>query len=318
MSQHEYNIIGIDVGGANLKIFTGDRVDLHYCPLWKKAPIQEILQPYQHARSVAVVMSGELADSFSSKMEGISYIVQEVTAVFPDAVFYGVDGAFHTRPCIELAAANWLAACDALTATYPTAVLVDVGSTTTDIIPLQNERDLLGYTDLKRLQDGYLLYIGMLRTPIATLISEVELHGVKTAVSTEFFANAADAHLIMKTITPDLYTCERADGGDISYEACVRRISRVVCADPEELGEDGPKQIAQAFIKRQREMTLSGVKKICERASTSEVICAGIGAEVLTSWLTEAGFVCHIPPCSEALPAYGVAQLLLREKEEKR
>jgi len=311
----QYNIIGIDIGGANLKVFTGDHVDIHYCPLWKEAPIQEILHPYQHARSVAVVMSGELADSFSSKMEGISFIVQEVLSVFPDAVFYGVDGSFHTKPCIELAAANWLAACDALAATYPNAVLVDVGSTTTDIIPLQNARDLLGYTDLKRLQDGYLLYIGMLRTPIATLISEVELEGIKTAVSTEFFANAADAHLIMNTITPELYTCERADGGDISYEACVRRISRVVCADPEELGEGGPEQIAQAFIERQREITLSGVKNVCELVGTSEVICAGIGAEVLASWLRETGFVCHIAPYAEALPAYGAAQLLLRQNE---
>jgi probable H4MPT-linked C1 transfer pathway protein len=307
------NIIGVDIGGANLKVFAGDRVDIHYCPLWKESPIQEILRPYQDVQSVAVVMSGELADSFSSKMDGISFIVQEVLSVFPHAVFYGVDGVFHTKPCIELAAANWLAACDALAVAYPNAVLVDIGSTTTDIIPLQNARDLFGYTDLKRLQDGYLLYIGMLRTPIATLISEVELDGIKTAVSTEFFANAADAHLIMGTITSDLYTCERADGGDLSYEACIRRISRVVCADPEEIGEGGVRQIAQAFISRQKEMTLSGVKKVCGRAGTSEVICAGIGAEVLASWLSEDGFVCHIAPYSDALPAYGVAQLLLRE-----
>ena len=309
----EYDIIGIDIGGANLKVFTGDHVDIHYCPLWKGAPLREVLQLYHDAQSVAVVMSGELADSFSSKMDGISYIVQEVLSVFPHAVFYGVDGAFHAETCIELAAANWLAACDAIVPQYPNAVLVDIGSTTTDIIPLQNARDLIGYTDLKRLQDGYLLYIGMLRTPIATVISEVSLDGIKTAISTEFFANAADAHLIMGTITPDLYTCERADGGDISYEACVRRISRVVCADPDEIGESGAKQIAQAFIVRQKEITVAGVRKVCELAGTSEVVCAGIGAEVLASWLREDGFACHIAPYAEALPAYGVAQLLLRK-----
>ena len=308
------DVIGIDIGGANLKVFTAGRVDIHYCPLWKGAPIQEILQPYYGVRkNVVVVMSGELADSFSSKMDGISYIVQEVLSVFPDALFYGIDGAFHAGPCIELAAANWLAACDALAMQYPTAVLVDVGSTTTDIIPLQNARDLLGYTDLKRLQDGYLLYIGMLRTPIATVISEVELDGVKTAVSTEFFANAADAHLIMGTITPDLYTCERADGGDISYEACVRRISRVVCADPEEIGVGGPEQIARAFISRQREIVVSGVQRVCGRVGATEVVCAGIGAEVLASWLVEEGLSCVIHPYAEALPAYGVAQLICRD-----
>jgi probable H4MPT-linked C1 transfer pathway protein len=170
-------------------------------------------------------------------------------------------------------------------------------------------------SDLKRLQDGYLLYLGMLRTPIATLISKVMLDGVNTAISTEFFANAADAHLIMNTITQDLYTCERADGGDTSYDSCVRRISRVVCADPDEIGEDGAKQIAKTFIKHQREKIVSGVERICTQVQASEIICAGIGAEVLSSWLTERGFVCQIPDYADALPAYGVAMLLLKQKE---
>ena len=315
MKTPPYPVLGIDIGGANLKIFTGDAVDLYYCPLWKESPIQEILRPYSPAQEVAVVMSGELADSFSSKMEGISFIVQEVLSVFPHAQFYGIDGSFHEKPCIELAAANWLASCDAFCEEFSQAVLVDLGSTTTDIIPLKSAHELIGYTDLKRLQDGYLLYLGMLRTPVATLISEVMLGGVSTAVSTEFFANAADAHLIMNTITPDLYTCERADGGATSYESCVRRISRVVCADPDEIGEDGARQIAKTFIERQREIIVSGVERICTQTQASQIICAGIGATQLSSWLTERGFVCYIPEYADALPAYGVAMLLLRQKE---
>ena len=315
MKQNIHSILGIDIGGANLKVFTGDTVDLHYCPLWKESPIQEILRSYLPTQEVAVVMSGELADSFSSKMEGISFIVQEVLSVFPHAQFYGIDGAFHKKPCIELAAANWLAACETFCEEFSQAVLVDFGSTTTDIIPLKNAHELIGYTDLKRLQNGYLLYLGMLRTPIATLISEIMLHGVSTTISTEFFANAADAHLIMNTITPALYTCERADGGDTSYESCVRRISRVVCADPDEIGEDGARQIAKAFIERQKEIIVSGVERIYTQIHASEIICAGIGAKMLSSWLTECGFVCHIPNYADALPAYGVAMLLLKQKK---
>ena len=318
MKQDTDSIIGIDIGGANLKIFTGNKIDIHYCPLWKESPIQEILKPYQNSKNIAVVMSGELADSFSSKREGISFIVQEVLAVFPHAQFYGIDGAFHTEPCIELAAANWLAACDALREKFPHAILVDMGSTTTDIIPLQNARNLLGYTDLKRLQDGYLLYLGMLRTPIATLISELTLNGIKTAVSTEFFANTADAHLIMQNITRDLYTCERADGKDTDYTSCIRRISRVVCADPEEIGVDGAKEIAQACIKRQKEIILAGVNRIAKQTGASEMVCAGIGAELLSSWLTESGYLCHIPSYADALPAYGVANLLQTQKDKKK
>jgi probable H4MPT-linked C1 transfer pathway protein len=310
------SVIGIDIGGANLKIYASGGLFVHYCPLWIKAPIQEILRSYhahEISQKVAVVMSGELADSFSSKAEGIAFIVQEVKAVFPDAQFYGIDGVFHTQACIELAAANWFSACNAVKSEFPKAVLVDMGSTTTDIIPLQKAQDLMGYTDLKRLQAGYLLYTGILRTPIATLISEVVLDGQRTPVSTEFFANAADAHMILGSISQKLYTCERADGGSTDYQACVRRISRVLCSDPEEIGKDGAACIAQAFVCRQKEIIVQAVQAVCRDNNASEIVCAGIGASLLASWLSESGLICRIHPYAEALPAYSVAYLLAGE-----
>ena len=101
-------MIGIDVGGANLKIVDGKNVRIHYCPLWRESNLAEILRQYQ-GEEAAVVMSGELADGFFNKTEGIRYIVDAVRKTFPDALFYGTDGQFHTEACPELAAANWLA-----------------------------------------------------------------------------------------------------------------------------------------------------------------------------------------------------------------
>jgi probable H4MPT-linked C1 transfer pathway protein len=132
-------MIGIDVGGANLKVVDNDeQVHLHYCPLWEGAAITGLLKPYARTADepAAVVMSGELADCFLNKMQGISFIVSAVREAFPRARFYGTDAAFHTGPVPELAAANWLASADLLSARYPDAVLLDVGSTTADIIPL--------------------------------------------------------------------------------------------------------------------------------------------------------------------------------------
>ena len=169
-------MIGIDVGGANVKLVDDRGVHLHYCPLWEGAPLAELLRTHKKPGQdrAAVVMSGELADCFSSKMEGISFIVSTIKIVFPDAWFYGMDGRFHQEPVPELAAANWLASADFLRARYPASVLLDVGSTTADIIPLADFNQLTGLTDLKRLQKGYLRYTGMLRTPVATLISSVQ------------------------------------------------------------------------------------------------------------------------------------------------
>ena len=57
--------VGIDVGGANVKIVAGDDVFIHYCPLWEKAPLKDLLLTHQSGKDrAAVVMSGELADCF--------------------------------------------------------------------------------------------------------------------------------------------------------------------------------------------------------------------------------------------------------------
>jgi probable H4MPT-linked C1 transfer pathway protein len=183
-------MIGIDIGGANLKVVDDAGVHIHYCPLWQGAPLKDLLEPY--AEPAAVVMSGELADCFANKMEGIEWIVGAVRTVIPDAAFYGTDAAFHTRPVPALAAANWLASADYLREEYPDAVLLDVGSTTADIIPLNNFEHLKGLTDTRRLQKQYLVYTGMLRTNIATILSSVTLDGRVTPVSTEYFATSAD------------------------------------------------------------------------------------------------------------------------------
>ena len=176
-------MIGIDIGGANLKVVDDAGVHIHYCPLWQGAPLTDLLEAYREP--AAVVMSGELADCFASKIEGIRWIVDAVHAVIPDAVFYGIDAAFHTRPVPALAAANWLASADYLRKDYADAVLLDVGSTTADVIPLNCFEALKGLTDTRRLQKHYLVYTGMLRTNIATLLPSVMLDGTVTPVSTE-------------------------------------------------------------------------------------------------------------------------------------
>ena len=41
-------MIGIDVGGANLKIVDDDGPHIHYCPLWEGAPAHCSAEPVRH------------------------------------------------------------------------------------------------------------------------------------------------------------------------------------------------------------------------------------------------------------------------------
>jgi (4-(4-[2-(gamma-L-glutamylamino)ethyl]phenoxymethyl)furan-2-yl)methanamine synthase len=306
-------MIGIDVGGANLKVVDDAGVHIHYCPLWEKSPLTELLR--QHGRSdqdpAAVVMSGELADCFESKLQGISFIVEAVRKVFPHARFYGTDAQFHDYVVPQLAAANWLASVDYLRSRHPDAVLLDIGSTTADIIPLNRFDSLLGMTDTKRLQAGYLLYTGMLRTSVATLLRSIDLAGIPTPVSTEYFATSADFHLVLGHITPDRYTCDTPDQKEKTCTASLRRLARVVCADLDEIGTGGAQQIAEQCWALQRNQICSQVKKIVKYSCAKEIIVAGIGAPLFSRELGGTDLTLELGPAADALPAFAVRELAI-------
>ena len=309
-------MIGIDVGGANLKVVDASGVHIHYCPLWEKAPIAETLKPYvKHGEtSAAVVMSGELADCFENKLQGISFIAGEVQKAFPDARFYGTDARFHEGPVPQLAAANWLASADYLRERYPGAVLLDIGSTTADIIPLGDFEGLLGLTDLNRLRKGFLLYTGMLRTNIAAILQSVNLNGIQTPISSEYFATSADAHLVLGHITPDEYTCDTPDHKEKTRTASLRRLARVVCADLDEIGEEGALQIARQAHERQKTAVCDAVRACARSYHSQEILVASIGAKLFSRELGGRDLNCELGGVADALPAFAVRERALRDK----
>ena len=307
-------MIGIDVGGANLKIVDDRGVHIHYCPLWEHAPITVQLDQYVSSpdEEAVVVMSGELADCFSNKMEGISFIVDAVKKAFPYARFYGTDDQFHTRAVPQLAAANWLASAAYLKEEYPDGVLLDIGSTTADIIPLCRFADLKGLTDLQRLQKGYLVYSGMLRGNIATLLQSVVLDGITTPTSSEYFAISADAHLVLGHITPADYRCDTPDRKEKTLDASLKRLARVVCADLDETGGSGALQIAEQFWKIQRELICKQVLRIAKECGTGKIIVAGIGAPLFARELDGTDLNRELGAVAQALPAFAVREIAMR------
>lgn len=307
-------MIGIDVGGANLKVVNDGGVHIQYCPLWEGAQLTRLLEQHrkQDSEPAAVVMSGELADCFASKIEGISFIVKAIKEIFPRAAFYGTDGSFHTRPVRALAAGNWLASADYLAQCYPDAVLVDVGSTTTDIIPLVSFPDLRGLTDLTRLQKGYLVYTGMLRTTLPALLRSVDIDGVATPVSSEHFAIAADAHLVLRHIRPRQYSCDTPDKKAKTPEASLRRLARVVCADQKEIGMKNATGIATQFWEAQKNLICNQVRTVMAVSHASTVVTAGTGASLFARELDGIDLSKELGAAADALPAFAVREVALR------
>jgi hypothetical protein len=307
-------VIGIDVGGANLKVVTAKGTFIHYCPLWEESSLGDILQHYHSSDTgAAVVMSGELADCFASKSEGIRFIVDAVRDVFPDALFYGTDAEFHDSAVPELAAANWLASADFLMEGHRGDLLVDLGSTTTDIIPLHSLDTLKGLSDLRRLQQGYLVYSGLLRTTVPALIREVSLSGTLTPVCPEYFACSADVHLVLGHITEAGYTITPPDRKGRDRIASLQRLSRVVCADLEDIGEEGAVAVARAFWEAQRSLFCCSVERIMTPCGAGSILCAGVGAGLLADLFGGRNLARDLGEAAGALPAFAVREVALRE-----
>jgi len=145
--------------------------------------------------------------------------------------------AARARPW-DVAAANWVATALAVADAYPDALLIDIGSSTTDIVPIAAGRvAATGHDDLGRLLAGELVYTGVLRTNLAAIAPRVPVRGGWCPVSSEYFAISADVHLVLGRLAPEAYDCPTPDGRPATVAFARERIARLVCADVEQLDE---------------------------------------------------------------------------------
>jgi len=332
-------IVGMDVGGANTKVATSDGfVDTIYAPLWKKEVIlsdvlSEAKQKFEigeRIEAVGVVMTGELCDCFETKREGVLYIKKAVSDTFTDAKFFNRGCAFKNgsdvdKDPLSFASTNWLASAKFISEQYGDAIFVDVGSTTTDVIPIVRGEIKAERTDLERLKSGELIYSGILRTNVATVLKKVEIgDNEECSISSELFAITADAYLVLGYITADDYSCESPDSyafagrekEEKSRISAMRRLSRVVCSDLEEIGEDSAVGIAEQVKKAQVARLAASMVRLKEKYGLEMVVSAGIGdfivkeaADSLNTQFLSLSYI-YGKKISAAFPAYSVARLL--------
>jgi probable H4MPT-linked C1 transfer pathway protein len=246
-------VIGLDVGGANTKAVwrDGDALRALSRPfeVWRDRPaltavLREVvaaLAPEPPAR-VALTTTAELSDAFRTKREGVAFVLDAAAAALGGEILVLTSAgelvglaAARARP-LAVAAANWMASAQAVAAVHPDALLLDVGSTTADVIPLAGGRvAATGRTDLDRLLAGELVYTGVLRTNLAAIAPRVPVRGRWCPVASELFAISGDVHLILGQLPPAAYTCPTPDGRPATVESARERVARLVCADAEQL-----------------------------------------------------------------------------------
>jgi len=330
-------IIGWDIGGVNIKA----------ARLAAGAPMRLALEPFELQRAPdrlaptlaavaaglggeredrhAVTMTAELSQFFRTKREGVDFVLRALEAVFDSGLLrvYGTDGRFHTadearRHPLRTAAANWMATASLVAQTAPTCVLLDVGSTTTDVVPIVDGAVAVrGRTDPERLAAGELLYTGALRTPAEAVSSHVPFRGDSAGVSAEGFAIMGDVYLWLGKIASEEYTLPTPDGRPATRAFAGERLARVVCGDRDMLDDLDVNAIADALAEAQMEAVASAVRRVgAHHPRITTAVVTGLGEFVAAAAAARAGLVVHRlaqrlgDAAARAAPATAVAMLL--------
>ena len=293
------SVIGWDIGGVNTKaarvadacvLEARERpFELQRAPDALPRVLREVAADCgsDGADAHAITMTAELSQVFRTKREGVRFVLDAVQSAFPAAFVrvYTVDGRFldllaAREEALRVAAANWAATARAVARAHGDALLIDVGTTTTDIIPIVGGHVVArGWTDPDRLASGELVYTGAVRTPAEAMASAVPLASGLAGTSAEGFALAADVHIWRGDLAPDDYVVTPPDGRSATRECCGERLARVVCADREMLDDAAISRIAEALAEAQVARVAAGIKGVLVRQPTLHTaVVTGLGA----------------------------------------
>lgn len=335
--------LGLDVGGAHLKAVLIDAEGKVLealqlaCPLWRGldqlshalAEVERTLHstPQQHA----VTMTGELADIFPDRQSGVIQISDFLARRYNSLSFYAGRENFVTHHDIhryskDVASANWLASASFVATRIHSALFVDLGSTTCDLIAVHDGKaHNLGFSDAERLQHEELVYTGVVRTPVMALTQSITFADELSPLVAEHFATTADIYRLTGELEEVYDQADTADGAGKSIEDSARRLARMLGRDMQEAPLEQWVSLAYSF----RQVQLDKFKQAVMRQYSqgilelgAPIIGAGAGKFLVRELARQMAreymdidtyIAADKPQLAEAaavcFPAYAVAQL---------
>lgn len=303
-------VIGWDIGGVNTKVARVQdgrvlvalshpyEIQRHPAALGPLLTTLATQVGFTASDRHAVTMTAELSQMFRTKRDGVAFVLDAVSSAFPSADIhvYSVDGRFLSPAVarcepLAVAASNWAATARVVAATYPNAILIDIGTTSTDIIPIENgEVVAVGTTDPARLASGELVYSGALRTAVEAITTVVPLGDTTASVSAEAFALVGDVHVWRGDLSSDDYSVPTPDARPTSREFAGERIARIVCADREMLDDRAISAIADAVASAQVDVIARAITRVRARQTRLHTaVVTGLGSFIAVRAARQAG-----------------------------
>ncbi len=287
---------GWDIGGAHVKLayIHDNKLQVYQwnCPLWKGlnelvSVLKSALIPLpEHITQHHVTMTGELVDIFTCRDQGVKEIMQ----VFLEQIstnhcvhFFSRQGLvdYHhaQQDTSAIASANWIASGRIVSEHNENVIFVDIGSTTTDVLSIQNrELELNGLTDFERLRSGELVYTGVVRSCVNTLCREIPYKGYMTPLMAEYFAVSADVYRILEWLPAHADYGNTMDGMAKDKISSMRRLARMIGEDYCENDQQEWLNVAHYVADQQMEMIEKSIKVLMKKHVCKPIIVgAGVG-----------------------------------------
>ena len=163
------------------------------------------------------------------------------------------------------------------------ALVIDLGSTTADIIPLRDGTPTpVGWTDPERLVSGELLYCGVKRTPLCGLFG--------LAKATELFATTEDVYVTLGDLPERPKADDTADGRPMTKRHARARLARMECDD-----DRWSEKRALALATEARGIHVAALAERVRRVTSrlpgvvEKVVLAGAGEFLIPEALSRAG-----------------------------
>lgn len=291
--------IGWDLGGAHLKaarLSHDGRIERTIqlpCALWQgidrlRWAIDRALNDLGPARDHALTMTGELTDLFSKREAGVAAILGTMSDFLPGTRLrvYAGEAGFVEPPAAlaqysKIASANWRATAQLVATCVPDAIVLDIGSTTTDIVPVAGSRvRARGTDDASRLASQELLYLGVVRTPLMALSARWPFDGGWTGICNEHFATTADVYRLTDELPTDADLHATPDNGPKDFDASARRLARMIGRDLEAASRDAWIRLADWLRTTQIELTEAAITRIASSGypdRDAPLVSAGAG-----------------------------------------
>lgn len=347
-------LVGWDVGGAHLKAACVDTAGrLRWvrqlpCALWRGldrlqravARLREEHPELVRARH-ALTMTGELVDLFPDRKAGVVRIVAAMQAELADPglrVYAGAEGLVAAAQAVDhsaaVASANWLASAAWAAARLGDGLLLDIGSTTTDIVPFSAGRVCnRGGDDFERMRCEELVYTGVVRTPVGNLAERVPFEGEWIGLAAEHFSTAADVHRLTGELPEGADQQPTPDRASRSLPDSARRLARMIGRDLDSADMAQWRELAAYLAEEQLGRILRASWRVLSRGelpAKAPVLGAGVGrflaariAQRLQRPYRDFGELCGAadaqlgPQAADCAPAVALAHLALSGLREE-